>query len=374
MKGMGVRIPTGERSARLGPLLKQYATQGAEWVSLHAPVEFFQTSNVEGFIPFVERGKLFLGLGEPVAAPADKLILVEEFLWFAKRRAHVPGFFPVSDALFDQLEPLGVGGVETALEPRLDLQNLDRRRSERPALEQALQSAGSSQVTLQCVQMESLSEELLPLLPQLERPWSGGVGPGRPGLLTRSDILAGGGARRVVAARDGKSGEILALVSWVPVSNGRSAALDCACRARGTGDRWVYACLAHGMEWLAGQGVESLLLGPMVFETRKRGADVPIVRSTEFPFVGTMFRWILAGVPALEDYRKAQQGKMVVQPDGLEPRYLLFHPARPSPDLLLSFVGALFPELSFKSLVQELVAGLSTRRRTRGEDMDKEEH
>jgi hypothetical protein len=159
----------------------------------------------------------------------------------------------------------------------------------------------------------------------------------------------------------------------VPVCEPGHVAVDVVLRARDVEDPVVVATVTFLLDELRRLGVVSVQLGPMLFQTEDVTGEVGMSRDAEFPFLGTVLRWVLTGVPMLEKYRTLQQTKRLFVPQRMEPRYLLFHPARPTPELLLAFVGALFPELSLRGLVNELVSGLTSRRKSGLESHGKEE-
>ena len=111
----------------------------------------------------------------------------------------------------------------------------------------------------------------------------------------------------------------------------------------------------------------------MIFETAPRGSQEGLPPDSEFRMVASVFTWVLRHVPALEQVRNAQRMKLLLVPQEARSLYLMFHPARPTSDLLLNFVKAIFPGLNFKGMVQEVWSAFASRLMQKRDATEKEE-
>ncbi len=357
-RGIGAKLDKAARERELLPLLKQFANAGVQFSTMDIDAEFYIGRDVDGLVPFVIVGRLMLGLGEPLSAAEDQRGLAEEFMWFAKRRGKVPAFFPASQEFFDAMADLGFGGVETARESFFRLDFVDWDDPNMVTLREEAETV-EKQWSHRWMTGKELGSEGAARLSQLERGWGGPVGTppivplfvGQPETALESRFFSMWLAE----------GSPVGCVSMVPHGDGKTLSVEELFLDRDIDFALAGGLLFRTLECAHQNGWESLSLGPMVFETTPRGSLEGLPPDSEFPMVASVFTWVLRHVPALEQVRNAQRLKLLLVPQETRSLYLMFHPARPTADLLLNFVKAIFPGLNFKGMVQEVWFAFASR-------------
>src|SRR5689334_19107516 len=84
--------------SKLLPWVQRFGTNTHSFLSLYPGLNIFQTTEAEGYIPYVTSGNLILIAGEPVCADADLPILMRQFMEQMATPGKTIGLIPVNQA------------------------------------------------------------------------------------------------------------------------------------------------------------------------------------------------------------------------------------------------------------------------------------
>lgn len=340
-----IRLDHDEREKRLRPLVDLWGSS-VSCLAVHGDFEFFQSSGNSGLLPFKTTGKLALALGEPLAPPSAVRTVVEEFLWFAKRRGLVPGFYPVSREFFDRHQELGFGAIASGSENLVALDDCNFGDAGFAAVRQAIGTFESAGLSVRWVRGGDLSSTELRRMTDLEAASAAAAGVKGGMAFLASQLMASSAHKEfsIVADSDG----IQAYAAWQTMP-------DSSCMLDGLAgtepdsemsDWLVYSGLQH----LKAARRHRVCLGLVPLACVDEGAG-PAANGI-FPGWSGVYQWLFDHSVSLGHLRKRHLALQRFRPE-LRNVYFLFHPARPSAELLSGFLDALFFGFGPLGLVSE---------------------
>lgn len=354
-EGGSVRYDPEGRAKRLGPALK-YSRYGLEIRLLYGDFEFFVDRSGEGFIPYLQAGRLNLALGMPLAAFGHRRRLVEEYLWFCKRRGRVPAFFPVTKGFFDGLEDLGFGAVKAGVAGTIQLQRFDPFDASFASLRQALGRMRSEAVTRDVVEGQHLDSVTLRDMADLAA--VGRTGEARRGAARFLDAqpLACAEHKRFVVARSPE--RLLGYATLVQGAKPGVWGIETVVGDAPESNVWDFLWM-EAISRLKTEGAAELHLGvvPLMFTPGAGGPAAP----GEAEWMGAMLRWWFGHAPSLAWARALYRQQLRFRPHTMETQYMVFHPAVPRPEVVAGLMAGLFDGFDLTGLTAEWWRGWLSR-------------
>lgn len=323
------RIQESERP-RVDPLLRRYGRSSTSYFALEGSNRYLYLESVPGAVPYTYSSGAALVAGEPLCAPGDMARACEEFAGFCEEHDWAPAFYQMSQAAREALEALGFAALKIGEECFYDLPGYSLRGAHRARLRHGVSRAEREGVAV---------AEHIPGSPGSDRRQAGMEAVSARWLKTHGGLemgyLLGGYSfrnprdrRYFVAEQDG---EVVGVVTFVPIYAGSGMVLDMMRRSSGA-PRGTMEILVHrALESFQAEGlaVASLALAPLANVT---GPEAPAPAAQ---------RALAAAFERLDrvfHFKTLHAFKHRLGPDRWESRYLVYRNHRALPAIALALL------------------------------------
>lgn len=317
---------------QLEACVRRYGTHSSAYVLLEGWKRYFSSPRVDGFIAYqLSAGVAVIG-GDPVCAPEDTLLLIEDFLRAMTGRP-VCAYQVTPDAL-SSFRRAGFEDVQIGNEAIFDLTRFTLAGGEMELVRAATNKARRAGVVVFehhpfALGAEMLNDELM----SISEEWLRAKGSHELGFLLGSPGLKQRSAKRYFVARaDGGKGRVEGFIVCEPIYGRNGYYLDCTRRRvdaiRGT----MELLTAEIFRQLRDEGYElaSMGLAPLA------KLDDPDL--TRHPRLTRLMRFAFERVEEAYDFKHLYRYKAKYHPQAWERRYLCFNQRRISPRMLYATV------------------------------------
>jgi phosphatidylglycerol lysyltransferase len=352
------RIHAPERDL-VDPLLHRFGRSSVSYFALEGDNRYYFPRTVPGVIPYTYRSGVALVAGEPLCDESDLVAACAEFAAFCEEHDWQPAFYQWEPGPRDRLEAAGFSSLKIGEECWYDLTSYSLkgalrarlrhgvRRAEREGITVAEHRPGAPGSQARQEKMEALSAE-----------WLSAHGGREMGYLLGGLSFRQPRDRRYFVAE--RAGEVVGLVTFVPVYARRGMVLDMMRRAGGAPPGTMEALVHHSLVTLQSGGFEraSLSLAPLA-----PGPALP----PDAPAAQRILAAAFERLNRLYNFKTLYTFKHRLGPDFWEARYLVYRGTQALPAVAFallrvheprSFLARLFrPSLSRKLEAGEVSAG-----------------
>ena len=317
---------------RLEAWIRKYGTNSSSYVLLEGPKRYFTSPRVDGFIAYqVSAGVAVIG-GDPICAPEDVALLLDDFL-FEMDGTPVCAY-QITPETLSAFRRTGFKDVQIGSEAIFDLNKFTLAGGKMELVRAATNKAKREGVVVFehfpfALGAERFNRELRALSSE----WLLAKGNNEMGFLLGSPMLDRRSAKRYFIALSGQgAGRIEGFVVCEPIYGRNGYYLDCT-RRRVDAVRGTMELLTS--EIFRQLGDEGYEIGSMGLAPLAKLDDPDLLRH---PRLATLMQFVYDRVEGTYDFKHLYRYKAKYHPHNWERRYLCFNRARLSPRMLYATV------------------------------------
>ena len=318
-----------DRAAVEGVLARQGRNPVSFFIRYEAPWRYLLARSGAGAVAYLERNRVALVWGDPLAAPDDQTSLLDEMTDVLRERGLRVGLLLVGEDTASRALERGYGVLKVGEQPRFDLQQWRQPRGDPGKhLRWCLNRAAGAGIRVRAYEAgdEGRVAEALSL-------WAAGLGRAPAQSFLRASPLALADEKRIFLAES--AGRLEAVVACAPVPAASGWLLEDLIRRPDAPTGATEALVVEALRHLGAEGAACawMDIAPL------RGTDRQLDRRARF-----LFR-VAAPTVAFFDARyhfralTTYLGKF--QPTSWEPRYVALNPAMPTVGLVRALTAIL---------------------------------
>ena len=325
--------------------VRQYGTNSSSYVLLEGPKRYFTSPKVNGFVAYqLSAGVAVIG-GDPICAPAEASLLLEEFLRAMQERPVCA--YQVTPEMLRAFRRAGFKHIQIGNEAIFDLTRFTLAGGQMELVRAATNKARREDVVIFehrpfALDAEQINKELR----EVSAEWLQEKGNSEMGFLLGSPTLERRSAKRYFVARSGGGkGRIEGFIVCEPIYGRNGYYLDCTRRrvdaVRGT----MELLTAEIFRRLRDEGYDlgSMGLAPLA------NLDDPDL--SHHPRLTRLMKFAYERVEGTYDFKHLYRYKAKYHPHRWERRYLCFNQPRFSPRMLYATIQVR-NAISFQSVLR----------------------
>jgi len=339
-------------------LVNLYGQNIASYLALEDDKTLYFGKKVEGVVAYGTYAETIIVQGDPICAPEDFPILLDEFTEFAIKSAYNLFFMCASEPFIEEYKKLGYGFVKCGVEARFDLEEYNLKGKKAAKMRMNVNHATKAGLTiLEYKVLEKRDSKLDDEFDRITKEWLQGKNSGELGFSVGTVGLDNPMDKRYFYAVD-EAGTMQGFVVFVPFDNAQGYMADVTRRANdapwGITETIVYEAFQvfkeEGVKW------GSMGLAPLA----------GLVEEGEQPGIITqMMEFIYKNMNSIYGFKSLYQAKVKYNPSQWNPQYFAYLPKVPTPQMLyaavcinnkqgmMDFIKAFFKGQEKKRLMKE---------------------
>ncbi len=339
----GHDIHDSDPRTRVRELVLRHGYNSNDFLALYDSWQYYVCDEPPGAVMYVKRGRTLIACGDPLTASENLPALLRGFVDHARGHGCRAAFLGASERLAAVAAGQGFGALKVGEEPFFDLADYaprgDRAKKVRSAVNQARRSGVTTQLYRPADGLDAAIEAGARRICQA---WQAGRPTGELGFgLTLEPFTAREVKRYVIARHDGR---MVGFLACSPMTARDAYYLEDVIRAPDAPNGVTELLVLTALAALRDEGVRFATLGvaPLAGVERQPYGQYAVLRRA--------LSFIRQHLNGAYHFASLNHYKRKYAPSFWEGSYLLYRPARMTPALAWSLVGAFTPESPLVSL------------------------